>query len=103
MSKAHRGAPLYRIKNQIEQDFRAWCAEWKAEPTTRNLIEFLIQKNFIQGKEFLDYCDQVPLPTFGYIGMDKILSGEMLREGFMIPDDWIGYRKGKNRKRKSHD
>lgn len=95
MSRAHRGAPLYRLKNQLEQDFRAWCMERKAEKTTRNMIEFLLQKNFIQGREFLEYCDNIPLSIFGDRWDPKLSTMDGLREGFIIPDTWIGYRKGK--------
>ena len=95
MSRYHRGAPLYRIKNQIEQDFGAWCMGNKEEVTPRNLIEWLVQKNFLQGREFLEYCDSVPLPMFGSWNIELCCSKDMLREGLIPPDAWIGHRKGK--------
>lgn len=93
MRRAHRGAPLYKIKDQLEQDFGLWCKENEAEETTRNMIEFLIQKNFIQGKEFLEYCDNIKLEFFtGMVGCM-----EPMQEGFIPPKAWIGYRKGRKK------
>ena len=95
MRKEHRGAPLCVIKKQILEDFKEWCAERKAEESNRNLIEFLIQENLIQGPVFLDYIDKIQAPMF--IRFSDIAC-EALREGFIPPRTWIGMRKGRKTK-----
>ena len=85
----HRGAPLNLIKQQIMKDFTDWCDKVHTQKSATNMIEFLYQQGFIQGKAFLDYCDNVPIPRF-YFMMEQV---EPLREGFIPPRAWIGARK----------
>ena len=95
MRKAHKGAPLCLIKKEILKDFTAWCEEREAEESLRNLLEFLIQKRLIEGPTFLDYIDKIPGPLWI---REKDVIPEMLREGFIPPQAWIGARKGRNSK-----
>ena len=82
----HRGAPLWRIKNALMDDFAGWCTKVKAEQTPENMIEFLMQKWFIQGKKFLEYCDNVEIP------FPPEFCPQRIREGFIHPKEWIGRR-----------
>ena len=84
----HRGAPLNLIKQQIMKDFTDWCDKRQTQRSATNMIEFLYQQGFIQGKAFLDYCDNVPVPRFAFL--EPV---EPLREGFIPPRAWIGARK----------
>ena len=84
----HRGAPLYMIKNQLMNDFEKWCNERTERMTPINMIEFLIQENLIQGKQFLKYCDEIEIRPMW--GLNYV---EPKREGFIPPQAWIGKRK----------
>ena len=82
----HRGAPLWKIKKALMKDLGDWCEAVKTQQTPENMIEFLMQKWFIQGKRFLDYCDGIEI-QFPFEHCPQ-----MMREGFMIPSEWIGRR-----------
>lgn len=81
----HRGAPLRLIKLTLIDEFHDWCQERNTTTTNENLIEFLIQRKFIKGKQFALFCDNITIsPTwFSFVHM------EPLREGFIPPDSWI--------------
>ena len=84
----HRGAPLRMFKRQLMEDFEKWCAERSVRMTPMNMIEFLFQEGFIQGKTFLGYCDRINLERY-----TDFSYAEPLREGFIPPESWIGKRK----------
>ena len=94
MAKYHRGAPLKLIKLVLHDDFSQWCKEVKTVESFENIIEFLIQKNFIQGKEFLEYCDSIPVSPTWFLEVENM---DFLREGFIPWKAWIGVRKGKRK------
>ena len=85
----HRGAPVWRVKKELMKDFAEWCQGVKAEQTPENMIEFLLQKWFIKGKEFNNYCDGIEIP------FPPEHCPQPMREGYLIPTDWIGRGKRK--------
>ena len=89
MAKKHRGAPLCMVEQAIADDFQDWCEEVKTSPTMVNMVEYLIQKDFIKGKEFLKYCDSIEIPFLWFTDPRWMIP---LREGFIPPKSWIGVR-----------
>ena len=85
----HRGAPLFILKRALMDEYREWCEtggrEYTKHKNEKDMIEFLIQKDFLKGKKFQEYCDNIELPMI-------IIRDEFLREGYLIPDCWIGRR-----------
>lgn len=88
----HRGAALWRIKKQLVKDFHVWCDEREVkDPTEADVIEYLLQKNFIQGKDWLEYIDN--MPSIGLVEGMLESCQQFLREGYIPPNTVIGYRK----------
>lgn len=88
MPNKHRGAPLQLIKLTMMDEFGRWCKERNADQNAENMIEFLIQKDFIRGKKFLKYVDDIKISPTWFLEVPC----EMLREGFIPPKAWIGMR-----------
>lgn len=84
---SHRGAPLKLVKLTLVDHFAVWCKARNAYQSLENMIEFLYQQGFIQGKRFLEYVDDIP------ISISWRDYSEPLREGFIPPESWIGKRK----------
>lgn len=87
----HEGRPLWLVKREIIRKFADWCTERKADKTNENLIEFLMQKGFIQGKKWLDNIDKMPHATFQERLEERWRYP--LREGFYIQYITEGHRK----------
>ena len=87
----HRGAQLWLIKETLAREYREWCKEWECKAENpENMIEFLIQKGFIQGKKWLEWIDNMPRPELMEMLQKSRLHG--MREGFIPPKTTIGYR-----------
>ena len=87
----HRGAELWLIKEELAKEYREWCEEWKCKADQpENMIEYLIQKRFIQGKAWLEWIDNMPRPNL--MEMLKRSSLQFMREGFIPPKALIGRR-----------
>lgn len=79
----HKRVPLTLLKLELMDSFAMWCKARNVSQTNENLIEFLIQKKFIKGKQFKEYKDSIiVMPSWrGY--------REPLREGFLPPSTLI--------------
>ena len=76
--------PLKLIKPALIEDFDKWCNERDVDQSNENMIEFLLQKNFIQGKPFRDYIDGIPVTWERFMEIR-----EPLQEGFYPPNTMI--------------
>ena len=83
----HKRIPLHLLKLELIDSFAVWCKARNVKQTNENLIEFLIQKRFIQGKHFRKYIDSVTVMPSWYDIQE--IHPEPLREGFIPPDTWI--------------
>lgn len=87
----HIGAPLWLIKQELALEYINWCKDVRCNAELpENMIEFLIQKVFIQGKQWLEWIDNMNRP--GMIEMLEKSGLQPLREGFIPPKSIIGYR-----------
>lgn len=82
----HKRVPLQLLKLNLIDDFAAWCKARNTRQTAENMIEYLMQKGFIQGKRFREYIDGITIMPGWY---DMQGYAEPLREGFIPPDTWI--------------
>ena len=91
--KSHEYVPLFFLKHTVIHDFEKWCDEVDGDPSSlEDFFEYLIQRDFIQGKRFLDYIDDISHVherdyNSIWFGLDHI---QPLREGFLPPKTWIG-------------
>ena len=82
----HKRVPIRLLKLCMIDSFAVWCKERNARQTPENMIEFLLQMGFIQGKRFREYIDDITvLPCW----QDIQCYSEPLIEGFYTPDTWI--------------
>lgn len=82
---SHRHVPVMLLKLTMTEDFHDWCNVRGVNMSNDNLIEFLIQRGFLKGKRFREYCDEIKIsPTW-----HEFSRMQPLREGFLPPDTLI--------------
>lgn len=83
---------LFWVKRNLAKEFEKWCNERLILAyTIDDVVEFLMQKGFIQGKKWLDYIDSLPeITPHEYLTTRR----EALRDGFIDPESLIGRWKG---------
>lgn len=83
----HERVPLRLLKLCLIDNFAVWCKARNTRQTPENMIEFMVQKGFVQGKRFREYIDSITvLPSWQDI---QEYHPEPLKEGFLPPDTWI--------------
>lgn len=83
----HKYAPWIVIKNALIDKFSGWCEERGTEGDPRDMIEFLYQEGFIQGRQWLKFIDSIDCPMFWF---NELRYMEPMREGYIPPKALIG-------------
>lgn len=94
--------PLWKVKGELVYEFRKWAEERDVALSAGNMIEFLIQKRFLKGKQFNDFIDQIQ-GWHPWESMEVRMEYGHLQEGFLLPDTYIGRKKNKDGKRKDQE
>ena len=85
----HKRVPLRLLKLTMLDSFKVWCAARDVGQTNENLIEFMIQRGFLKGKQFRKYIDGITIMPSWFDWEQFPELHEPLREGFIPPDKWI--------------
>lgn len=79
------------VKVYLIKDFTNWCLQRKVTESYSNLIEYMLEKRFIRGKQWNKFIAEIPeswieenSPIF------NCRYREPLREGFYPPDMLVG-------------
>ena len=84
----HKRAPWIVIKNALEDKFEGWIDERKnTDPDFSDVIEFMYQQGFINGKKWLEFIDSIEYPMFWW---QELRFMEPMREGYIPPKAFIG-------------
>ena len=89
MSK-HTGTKWWNAKSCLTFEFGRWCKKLNVEQSPENMIEFLYQKGFIQGRKWLNYLDGAECPLRRFL--DSLPLKSKMIEGFIPGNTWIGRR-----------
>lgn len=93
---SHKRVRLFFLKHHFQKAFEEWCnVRMIYAYTEADVLEFMLQKGFIQGKKWLKWIDSLPdeQPSDRWN-----IRREALREGFIPPDALIGPTAKKSRK-----
>lgn len=85
--KKHKYVPWIVAKNDLMEHFEKWRRARDAYGDARDMIEFLYQEGYIQGKAWLEYLDDIQYPI---TWIHDIKYMEPMREGYIPPKSFVG-------------